>query len=77
MKEKKASKTKENLHTLLAANLPRARGVQVNFHPHPNRGLWAPLPLTPSPRPALEPGGVAQPVTLDVGPHPSAQYPVP
>lgn len=77
MKEKKASKTKQNPHTLLAANLPKAQVSPSQFPPSPKqRSLGAP-PTDSPPRPRLEPGGVAQPVTLDVGPHTSAQYPVP
>ena len=77
MKEKKESKTKQNPHTVLAANLPRAQRSPNQFPPSPkHRSLGAP-PTGSPPRPGLEPGGVAQPVTLDVGPHPSAQDPVP
>ena len=76
MKEKKESKTKQNTHTLLA-NLPRAQRSPSQYLPSPKqRSLGAP-PTDSPPRPRLEPEGVAQPVTLDVGPHPSAQYPVP
>ena len=75
MKEKKENKT--NSSTLLAANLPRAQRSPNQFPPSPkHRSLGAP-PTGSPPRPGLEPGSVAQPVTLDVGPHPSAQYPVP
>ena len=75
MKEKKENKT--NSSTLLAANLPRAQRSPNQFPPSPKqRSLGAP-PTDSPPRPGLEPGGVVQPVTLDVGPHPSAQDPVP
>ena len=77
MKEEKESKTKQNPHTLLAANLPRAQRNPSQFPLSlKQRSLGAP-PTGSPPRPGLEPGGVAQPVTLDVGPPPCAQYPVP
>ena len=49
MKEKKARKQKKILILYLLQICLELREVQVNFHPHPNRGLWAPLPLTPHP----------------------------
>ena len=50
MKEKKESKTNK-IHILYLPQIClELRGVPINSHPHPNRGLWEPLPL------ALHPG---------------------
>lgn len=73
MKEKKQTNKnpKQSPYILIAPNCLALRRVLVNFHPHPNLGFWEPLPLTPV-TPEPEPGGTAQPVMQDVGPHPNA-----